>query len=329
MSSVSSSPSSKPDLAVSLPDYLATQREPLQWVVPGLIPAKGFILLAGSQKVGKTWFGMQLALCLPAGRAFLGRETIQGPVISVLEEGTHEGTADRFRALARHHGTQPDTHLIVRRNVRTDRDDAWASLTHDIRLLRPVLTIIDPLVRIHRMDENKVNEMTPVMEEIQRLTELGSAVLLVHHVSKGSGNESNVGAAARGSGTIVSSTDGNLVLGRDKNGKLVLRTEMRDAEAEAISLDFLPDAGGFEVASPGASAPTADPKSPKDLTPWLVLQMTKAEMDRGQKGLTVKRLQLLATCADGTARTAIALAIKAGVVKEEGPDNGHWYVPAA
>jgi hypothetical protein len=57
--------------------------------------------------------------------------------------------------------------------------------------------------------------------------------------------------------------------------------------------------------------------------------MTKAEMDRGQKGLTVKRLQLLATCADGTARTAIALAIKAGVVKEEGPDNGHWYVPAA
>ena len=58
---------------------------------------------------------------------------------------------------------------------------------HDIRLLRPVLTIIDPLVRLHAADENRVNEMTPVMEELQRLTELGTAVLLVHHVSKRSG----------------------------------------------------------------------------------------------------------------------------------------------
>ena len=119
------------------------------------------------------------------------------------------------------------------------------------------------------------------------------------------------------------------MLSREKGGALVLRTEMRDTEADSLRLSFDPNAGGFEIAPEAGTAAAPEARSPKDLTPWAVLQMTKAEMERGEKGLTVKQLQLLAACADGTARVAIAGAIKAKVLKEEGPANGRWSLPAA
>ena len=41
------------------------------WVVEDLFPC-GLTLIAGDPKIGKSWFGLDLALCVASGRAVLG-----------------------------------------------------------------------------------------------------------------------------------------------------------------------------------------------------------------------------------------------------------------
>lgn len=60
---------------------------PIHWVVEGMIP-EGLTLLAGSIKVGKSFFALQLALRVAQGKPFLTYDTTQGRVAYLgLEDG--------------------------------------------------------------------------------------------------------------------------------------------------------------------------------------------------------------------------------------------------
>lgn len=65
-------------LSLSLAEFLAQEFAPLRWVVPGLIPAGGLVLLAGPQKTGKTPLGMDLGAAVAAGQP-VGRSVLAGP----------------------------------------------------------------------------------------------------------------------------------------------------------------------------------------------------------------------------------------------------------
>lgn len=55
---------------------------PTQWLVEGLLPQPGILLLAGIPGIGKTWVDLSLSLAVAAGRAFLNRfQARQGAVL--------------------------------------------------------------------------------------------------------------------------------------------------------------------------------------------------------------------------------------------------------
>src|SRR4249919_2360612 len=52
-------------------DLMSRTFAPIKWVVPGYI-SEGFLVLAGRQKLGKTWLAIDMALAVATGGAAIG-----------------------------------------------------------------------------------------------------------------------------------------------------------------------------------------------------------------------------------------------------------------
>jgi len=97
-----------------------------------------------------------------------------------------------------------------------------------VSAINPALLILDPFIRLHRSDENASKEVAPLLGYLRQLQrELHVAVLLVHHVRKGSGAK-RPGQALRGSSDLHGWGDSNLYL-RRSNTDLLLSVEHRAA----------------------------------------------------------------------------------------------------
>ncbi len=316
-----------PPLSMPLAAFLAQEIAPLRWVIPDLVPAGGLALLAGSQKLGKSTFAMDATVAVAAGQPFLDRPTLAGPTLYVLEEGAPAGIAARYRRIVARRGTPPDAHVLVRAGIRVDEPRGWRRLRAEIERLQPVLVVFDPLVRLHRSDENVAGEMSRVMEALQALTTLGCAVMVVHHVVKHGGEAAAVGNAARGSGAIISSTDANLVLSR-QGDHLRLSTEMRDAESESLRLVFDGANASFELHAGPIALPAA-PRYPGGIDAEAVVALAAARVAADPAGgLSASELAALRGVSDETARQALAAHVREGRLVKAGPANRPLYRPA-
>src|SRR5688572_13079665 len=56
---------------VNTDTLMAKVFEPIRWIVPGYVP-EGFSVLAGRQKLGKTWMAIDMALAVAGGGVALG-----------------------------------------------------------------------------------------------------------------------------------------------------------------------------------------------------------------------------------------------------------------
>jgi|GEM_PF-6969138 len=71
----------------------------LRWVVDGIIP-EGLSVFAGQSKIGKSWFLLQMALCVASGTEFLGAfKTNQAAVLYIALEDTVQRMKDRMSRL--------------------------------------------------------------------------------------------------------------------------------------------------------------------------------------------------------------------------------------
>ena len=102
------------------------------------------------------------------------------------------------------------------------------SLAETVASLQPRLLILDPFVRLHRIDENASGEVAPLLAYLRELQRRHAvAVLVVHHAKKGAGR-ARAGQALRGSSEFHAWGDSNLYLRRDGDD-LSLSVEHRAA----------------------------------------------------------------------------------------------------
>ena len=100
-----------------------------------------------------------------------------------------------------------------------------------VRRLRPRLLVLDPLVRLHGIDENHAGDVAELLGYLRSLQrQLCLAVLLVHHTRKNAADGVAAGQGLRGSGDIHAFGDSNLYLQRTKE-HLILSSEHRAAPA--------------------------------------------------------------------------------------------------
>jgi RecA-family ATPase len=209
-----------------------------RWLVEELWGAESVGVIGGAPKCAKTWLGLDMALSVASGTACLGKYAVPrpGPVLVYLAEDALLIVRERIEGMARHRGLELDSvevHVITAPVLRLDRDRDRARLCETTRRLRPRLIVLDPLVRLHGIDENHAGEVAELLayfRSLQRQFDL--SVLLVHHTRKNAAGGVAAGQGLRGSSDIHAFGDSNLYLRRTRE-HLVLSSEHRAAPAAA------------------------------------------------------------------------------------------------
>jgi hypothetical protein len=132
-----------------------------------------------------------------------------------------------------------DVQVITAPSLRLDLEADRARLEETVATLKPRLLVLDPFVRLHRIDENVSGDVAPLLaflRELQRRHAI--AVVLVHHAKKGAGTI-RAGQALRGSSEFHAWGDSNLYLRRDSNDRIVLTVEHRAAAMPGVTLELI------------------------------------------------------------------------------------------
>ena len=207
-----------------------------RWLVEELWGASSVGVIGGAPKCAKTWLGLDMALSVATGTACLDKYAVPepGPVLVYLAEDALPVMRERIAGMARHRGLDlagVDIHVITTPTLRLDRDPDRTRLLVTTKRLRPRLLLLDPLVRLHGIDENNAGEVAALLayfRSLQRQLEL--SVLLVHHTRKNAAGGVAAGQGLRGSSDIHAFGDSNLYLRRTRE-HLVLSSEHRAAPA--------------------------------------------------------------------------------------------------
>ena len=209
-----------------------------RWLVEELWGASSVGVIGGAPKCAKTWLGLDMALSVATGTACLGKYAVPepGPVLVYLAEDALPVVRERVEGMARHRGLdlgQVEIHVITTPTLRLDRDRDRTRLWETTKRLRPRLLLLDPLVRLHGIDENNAGEVAGLLAYFRSLQrQLDLSVLLVHHTRKNAAGGAAAGQGLRGSGDIHAFGDSNLYLRRTRE-HLVLSSEHRAASASA------------------------------------------------------------------------------------------------
>ncbi len=209
-----------------------------RWLVEELWGASSVGVIGGAPKCAKTWLGLDMALSVATGTACLGKYAVPepGPVLVYLAEDALPIVRERVQGMTRHRGldlTAVEIHVITAPVLRLDRDRDRTRLRETAKRLRPRLLLLDPLVRLHGVDENNAGEVAELLAYFRSLQrQLDLSVLLVHHTRKNAAGGAAAGQGLRGSGDIHAFGDSNLYLRRTRE-HLVLSSEHRAAPASA------------------------------------------------------------------------------------------------
>ena len=183
---------------------LAEHAEESRWLVTGLWGEQAVGIVGGEPKCCKSFLALDLAVAVAAGIPCLRRFSAPcaGRVLLFAAEDALHIVRRRLEGICAAAGValaDLDIQVITAPTVRLDLEADRRSLAETVASLKPRLLILDPFVRLHRIDENASGEVAPLLaflREMQRRH--GVAVLVVHHAKKGAGR-ARAGQALRGS----------------------------------------------------------------------------------------------------------------------------------
>jgi hypothetical protein len=249
-------------LPVCLPEHA--------WLIHDLWASEAVGIVGGEPKCGKSFLALDMAVAVAAGVPCLRRFPAArcGPVLLYAAEDALHVVRTRLEGICRAAAvTLADVpiYVITAPSLRLDLAEDRLQLQTTVATLRPVLLVLDPFVRLHRIDENASSEVAPLLaylRELQRRFAL--AVVLVHHARKGAGTLRG-GQALRGSSELHAWGDSNLYL-RRVDERLLLSIEHRAAPSQSglpLALCSSGDALALAIvdATPVLHAP---PPSPQD-----------------------------------------------------------------
>jgi hypothetical protein len=207
-----------------------------RWLVEQLWGDSSVGVIGGAPKCSKTWLGLDLALSVATGTACLEKYAVPqpGPALVYLAEDALPVVRERVEGMARHRGLdveRVDIHVITAPTLRLDRNPHRTRLFETVKRLRPRLLLLDPLVRLHGIDENSATEVAGLLAYFRSLQRrLDLSVVLVHHTRKNAASGVAAGQGLRGSSDLHAFGDSNLYLRRTRE-RLVLSSEHRAAAA--------------------------------------------------------------------------------------------------
>lgn len=232
-----------------------------EWLVDELWSEAAVGIVGGEPKCCKSFLALDLAISVAGGRPCLGRFAVERPgrVLLFAAEDAPAVVRNRFEGIAAARGARLedlDIEVITAPTVRLDVDADREQLRNTVAKFAPRLLVLDPFVRLHRVDENASKEVAPILAFLRELNrEYGAAVVLVHHSRKSGGLRP--GQALRGSSEFHAWGDSNLYL-RRRGERIELGIEHRAAaSSEPLTLELAVGEAGPALTVVDSSAATA------------------------------------------------------------------------
>ena len=233
------------------------------WLIEPLWAEEAVGILGGEPKCCKSFLALDIAVSVASGapclRQYPARRT--GPVLLYPAEdalGTVRRRLEGICKAAKKDLCELPIDVITAPRLLLDQPKDRQRLHDTVGELRPMLLILDPFIRLHRIDENAAKDVAPLLgylRELQR--EFHLAVLLVHHARKGAGKQ-RPGQALRGSSDLHGWGDSNLYLRRNPRS-LLLSVEHR-AAASPDDIDLELSTQGSALALSVLRSPPPDPQ---------------------------------------------------------------------
>ncbi len=204
------------------------------WLIEQLWTDQAVGVVGGSPKSGKTWLALEIAVSVASGTPCLGAFSVRapGPVLLYAAEDSAAAVRARLKTLARVHALDfehLDVRVITADALRLDRPDDQDRLAATVAAHRPALLVLDPLVRVHAIDENVAGQVAALLAYLRSLQrQTGAAIALIHHVRKNVSPASGAGYSLRGSSDLYAWLDSFLYL-RKHHDQLTLTAEHRAA----------------------------------------------------------------------------------------------------
>lgn len=187
---------------------------PVQWAVPGLLPA-GLSFLVAAPKMGKSWMALDLCLAVASGGEWLGRKVNQGPTLYLdLEDSANRAQA-RMRTLLDGFTAAPETCTFRLLAPILGPDlfkilDEWIAANPGAKVV-----CIDTFQKIKPAtgkNETSYSADYRICAPLQSWAQQHNiCVLLIHHTRKGTGS-ADIFEGINGSQGLMGSADAVLLL---------------------------------------------------------------------------------------------------------------------
>jgi len=285
---------------------LVDQPEERRWLVEGLWAEDAVGIVGGEPKCCKSFLALDLAVAVASGAPCLRQYPVPRPgrvLLYAAEDALHL-VRRRLDGICHAAGValaDLDVQVITAPTLRLDHAADRDRLDATVAALRPRLLVLDPFVRLHRIDENVSGEVAPLLaylRELQRRYQIG--VVVVHHARKGAAR-ARAGQALRGSSEFHAWGDSNLYI-RRIGDQLSLTVEQRAAVSTAgisLALESEGDALALRVTHRQANAdatsarPCAEDRVVRALTE-ATTPLSVAELRRSCRIRTATLCEILA-----------------------------------
>lgn len=265
-------------------DNLEKQHTEQAWLIQSVWARAGVGIIGGAPKCCKSWLGLDMAVSVASATACLNRFEVHdsGAALVYLAEDAVCTVRSRIDALCEHRKLDIkhlELYVITAPALRLDLCEDQNRLKATLDDLRPRLLVLDPLVRLHRLDENSASDISKLLgfvRELQRTYDC--AIVLVHHASKK--HRAQPGQALRGSSDLHAFGDSNAYLSRSKK-RLVLTLEHRSAQPpDPFELELVSTTDGSQTHLQIVSADTAQMDQPLSNRVLTLLEHTLQPMTR-------------------------------------------------
>lgn len=283
------------------------------WLVQGLWCEQAVGIVGGEPKCCKSFLALDLAVSVASGAPCLRQFPPQhtGPVLLFPAEDALGVVRQRLAGICAAAGVDFHTlavDVITAPTLRLDLPADRQRLEQALAQRRPRLLVLDPLIRLHRIDENDASQVAPLLSflrQLQRKYQL--AVLLVHHARKDAGG-TRPGQALRGSSELHGWGDSNLYL-RRHNQSLTLSTEHRAApSADPFALQLVHNGPALALAVLGpVPASSAAPAT-------LPVERVRQALAGAEAPLPVQQLRKLCSMRTATLCESLAQLTRQGLV---------------
>jgi len=161
-----------------------------KWLIHSLWMNEAVGAICAAPKSCKSWLGLDMAVSIASATPCLGRFEVEQPgrVLIYLAEDSLKDMRLRIDGICRHRRISAemlDLYAITESQLLLDDPCTQDGFAEIIANLKPRFILLDPLIRLHHLDENDASHMSKFLAYFRNLQRTHQCSLaFIHHATK-------------------------------------------------------------------------------------------------------------------------------------------------